>query len=220
MASRKCPICGTTVNTENLARHLQSVHPHDATSELILSAEAEGATARAPRAKSRSLRTRPSWRVPVAVLVIVLVAGGAYVVATNPLGYNANTPVLEMCINSQHIGFARHDHANLTIIIIGSLYSIPDNVGRTTDCMRPLHTHVSDGVIHIESPVPHEFSLHDFFLVWGQPFSQTEILTYSTVNTSHTITMTVNSVPNTEFENFLFPHDDIATHTRIVITYQ
>jgi len=220
MASRKCPICGVAVNTENLARHLQSVHPRDATSELVRSAEAERATARAPRAKFRSLRTRPSWRVPVAVLVIVLVAGGAYVVATNPLGYNANTPALEMCINSQHIGLARHDHALLTINISGSLYRIPDNVGRTTDCMRPVHTHTTDGVIHIESPVPHEFSLHDFFLVWGQPFSQTEILTYSTVNTSHTITMTVNSVPTTEFENFLFPHDDNPSHTQIVIKYQ
>ena len=154
----------------------------------------------------------------MAVLVIVLVAGGAYVVATNPLGYNANTPVLEMCINSQHVGLARHDHANLTIIISGSLYRIPGDVGRTPDCMRPVHTHDIDGVIHIESPVPHEFTLHDFFLVWGQPFSQTQILTYS--RNGHTITMTVNSVPNTEFENFVFPHDEDPKHTQIVITYQ
>ena len=29
MPSRKCPVCGASVNAENLPRHLASVHPKD-----------------------------------------------------------------------------------------------------------------------------------------------------------------------------------------------
>jgi len=200
MASSKCPVCGTPVRTENLAKHLASVHPREATSQMVKEAKQAGEeTVKATKPRTRTLRTRPSWRVPVAVLVIVLVAGGAYVVATNPVGqYNANTPVLEMCVNSQHVGMVRHDHAYLNISFSGTHQPINQLIGITSACTRPLHTHDATGVIHIESPVPHEFTLSDFFLVWNKVFSADQILDRQ-AGSGHTITMTVNTVPNYEF---------------------
>jgi hypothetical protein len=183
--------------------------------------QGETVTARPARTRKRSLRTRPSWKIPVAVLVIALVAGGAYVVATsniNPYSqYNSTTPVMDMCVD--HTAIPYHYHVTLRIAISGSQYSIPGDVGRGPPCMRPLHTHATDGVIHIESPVPHEFTLRDFFTVWGQPFTSTRILGYYTGG-GKTITMTVNSVPSSAFENFVFPHIVDATKTIIEITYQ
>jgi len=220
MASRKCPVCAASVNTQNLPRHLQSVHPREATSEMVRGAkQTETEAPRAPRQRTRSLRTRPSWRVPAAILVILLVVGGVWFVSTQSTSpYNANTPVTEMCMQ-QHSGFARHDHALLTITIMGANYQIPGDIGITPECMRPIHTHDTTGQIHVESPVPHEFTLRDFFLVWGQPFSSSQILSSSTGG-GRTITMTVNSVPNSSYENFVFPHETDATKTNIVITYQ
>ena len=224
MPSRKCPVCGTSVNAENLPRHLASVHPKDATSEMVREAkQSETRTTRPARMRKRSLRTRPSWRIPVAILVIALIAGGAYVVATsniNPYSpYNANTPVTDMCVD--HTAIPYHYHVTLRIVISGSQHTIPGDVGRppTSPCMRPLHTHLTDGVIHIESPVPHEFTLRDFFTVWAQPFSSSQILGYSR-SPGHPITMTVNGASSSEFENYVFPHLENATLTTIVITYQ
>ena len=85
--------------------------------------------------------------------------------------------------------------------------------------MRPLHTHFPDGVIHIESPVPHEFTLRDFFTVWAQPFNSNQILGY-TRSPGHPITMTVNGASSSAFESYVFPHIDNAALTTIVITYQ
>jgi hypothetical protein len=38
-------------------------------------------------------------------------------------------------------------------------------------CFSWLHTHAPDGIIHIESPVRRQYTLGDFFDVWGQPLS-------------------------------------------------
>jgi hypothetical protein len=38
-----------------------------------------------------------------------------------------------------------------------------------------LHTHVPDGVIHIESPVRRGFTLGDFFDEWGLPLSTDQV---------------------------------------------
>ncbi len=220
MASRKCPVCGTPVNPENLPRHLQSVHPRQATSEMVREAKAQEATVREPRVRSRSLRTLPSWRVPAAILVIFVLIGGVYFVATQSSSpYNSSTPVTEMCM--QEGNFARHDHATLTITILGSARTIPDEIGITPSCMRPLHTHVGQpNQIHIESSVPHEFTVGDFFIVWsekgGQPFSQSQIMG-NNADATHEIVMTVDGVVNSAYQNYAFPH---GTEPTISISYQ
>lgn len=218
-------MCGTTVNPENLPRHLQSVHPKEATGDMVREAKAHEVKVRAPRARAaRTLRTLPSWRVPAAVLVIFLVVAGVWWVAAHPPGqYTDTTPVTQMCIG--HASFVRHDHASLSITILGSARSIPSDLGTTTPCMRPLHIHPDrPGVIHIESPVPHEFTLGDFFTVWGenggQPFNQNTIMGQYT-DATHEIVMTVNGSPSTAYENYVFPHDTSQNgEPSISISYQ
>jgi hypothetical protein len=83
-----------------------------------------------------------------------------------------------------------HIHARLTIFVNGKAAQIPYGVGiadpiavpagsgrfvvRGT-CFAWLHTHATDGVIHIESPVQRTFTLGNFFDVWGQPLSPTQV---------------------------------------------
>ena len=38
-----------------------------------------------------------------------------------------------------------------------------------------LHTHDTTGVIHIESPVQRRYTLGEFFDLWGQPLSPTQV---------------------------------------------
>ena len=46
-------------------------------------------------------------------------------------------------------------------------------------CIYWLHTHTSDGVIHIESPTQRVYTLGDFFDEWHQPLSANQVANVS-----------------------------------------
>jgi hypothetical protein len=85
---------------------------------------------------------------------------------------------------------AYHIHAHLAVYDTGRLYALPAGIGipgsspqATQDgpvagpgrCIYWLHTHTSDGIIHIESPTRRIYTLGDFFAVWRQPLSADRI---------------------------------------------
>ncbi|MEP7106207.1 MAG: hypothetical protein ABI838_10215 [Chloroflexota bacterium] len=75
---------------------------------------------------------------------------------------------------------ANHYHAHLTMLYNGNEVNLPPNIGITTSCLYWMHTHDGTGVIHIESPksqANRNFTLGDFFAVWGQPLSRTQVAT-------------------------------------------
>jgi hypothetical protein len=90
------------------------------------------------------------------------------------------------CQSSEQALF--HIHARLTVYVGGRSRSVPYGIGigdpQTTptpagrfvtagSCFAWLHTHVADGIIHIESPVRRTYLLGDFFDIWKQPLSAT-----------------------------------------------
>src|SRR5207253_9951624 len=44
----------------------------------------------------------------------------------------------------------------------------------SSSCLFWLHTHATDGVIHVESPTKDAFTLGQFFDIWHQPLSRTQ----------------------------------------------
>jgi hypothetical protein len=92
------------------------------------------------------------------------------------------------CLGSEQTLF--HIHAHLTLFLGGAARQLPAGIGITKPqiqstpegpfvagggCFYWLHTHAADGVIHIESPVQRTFTLGNFFDVWGQPLSPTQV---------------------------------------------
>jgi len=69
----------------------------------------------------------------------------------------------------------RHAHAHLTIVIRGQLRPVPANIGITATQICWLHTHDTSGIIHIEAGDDRTFTLGDFFDVWRQSLSGTQI---------------------------------------------
>jgi hypothetical protein len=69
---------------------------------------------------------------------------------------------------------AMHNHVNVQIFVHGDPVTIPVNVGinQATGDVASIHTHSSDGVVHIESSTVADFTLGQFFDVWGVRFSQ------------------------------------------------
>lgn len=74
-------------------------------------------------------------------------------------------------------GVTLHIHAHLTILDHGKPVGVPEDVGRPLagQCFYWLHTHTPDGIIHIESPSAREFTLGQFFDIWGQPLTTHDV---------------------------------------------
>jgi hypothetical protein len=72
-----------------------------------------------------------------------------------------------------------HIHSHLSIFVNGQARAIPGHVGivenATTDCHYYVHTHDRSGKIHIEPPVAMTFTLGQFFAIWGQPLSASNV---------------------------------------------
>jgi hypothetical protein len=84
-----------------------------------------------------------------------------------------------------------HVHTHLTIFVNGQAQVIPYGIGvpgaeavqtpdgpfvETGSCFYWLHTHQTDGIIHVESPSTSlSFTLGQFFAEWGQPLSSTQV---------------------------------------------
>lgn len=108
-----------------------------------------------------------------------------------------------------------HIHPHLAILIDGNEEKIPESIGVISPvCLRPLHTHASDGVIHVESPVVRDFTLGEFFRVWGKPFDQTHILD-KVADETHRVVLTVDGNESQDYENLI-----LRDNQRIVISYK
>lgn len=85
---------------------------------------------------------------------------------------------------------AYHIHAHLQVYVNGQPRALPaaigmiDPVAQNTPkgpfygaqkCYYWLHTHTTDGVIHIESPTPRTYTLGNFFNEWDQPLSAKQV---------------------------------------------
>jgi hypothetical protein len=87
---------------------------------------------------------------------------------------------------------AYHIHAHLQVYDNGEPRALPAAIGLigpvseqtaygpfygAQQCYYWLHTHASDGVIHIESPSKRIYTLGNFFDEWRQPLSRTQVAT-------------------------------------------
>jgi hypothetical protein len=64
---------------------------------------------------------------------------------------------------------AMHEHANVQIFVHGEPQTIPVNVGinEADGAIESIHTHETSGTVHIESETARQFTLGEFFGVWG-----------------------------------------------------
>lgn len=100
-----------------------------------------------------------------------------------------------------------HIHPQLKIIVFGKEQLIPTNIGIEQTRMRSLHTHSADGLIHVESPIKKDFTLGDFFAVWGKSFTKEQIL--DTVLTKDNQTeITVNGTRVDTFDQTIMKDND------------
>ena len=106
---------------------------------------------------------------------VLLVAGLVYLVlAQGQTPANAAYPPIDSATCDRNEHFDVHIHAHVSIYIDGKPVTIPAQVGIVSDssCLYWLHTHSSDGVIHIEAPKGFSITLKNFLDIWGKRFPQ------------------------------------------------
>jgi hypothetical protein len=94
------------------------------------------------------------------------------------------------CESAEQVAY--HIHAHLAVFVGGQLRPIPLGIGivepvvqqtptggfaQASRCYYWLHTHVQDGIIHIESPTHTIYTLGQFFDEWKQPLTANQVAT-------------------------------------------
>jgi hypothetical protein len=92
------------------------------------------------------------------------------------------------CNASEQVAY--HVHTHLSVYVRGQLRPVPAGIGivspiaqstpngrfdGASQCYYWMHVHAQDGVIHIESPAGHSYTLGDFFDLWRQPLSASQV---------------------------------------------
>src|SRR4051794_21886736 len=138
----------------------------------------------AQRSSGRSHMTRM-----LLAFVLLLLTASPTSAQDDPLAPPGGWPNDIPCGRMESLLF--HIHAHLAIYVDGEPYEVPMGVGigqpwdtapgsvgpfiTGGSCSSWLHTHTTDGILHIEAPIPRTFTLGDFFAVWGQPLSESEM---------------------------------------------
>ena len=93
------------------------------------------------------------------------------------------------CENAEKVAF--HIHAHLAIFVNGKQKQVPFGIGigpplrgvntavgpfvTQGSCFAWMHTHAGDGIIHMEAPRQMTFNLGQFFAIWGERLSTTQV---------------------------------------------
>ncbi len=122
----------------------------------------------------------------VALVVVVLVNRNSSATSQRAPGMAQGAPVDGIhCQANEQVAY--HIHAHLAIFANGSQQVVPRGIGIpgpqqvqqgfvvSGKCFYWLHTHDTTGVIHIESPTRTVYTLGQFFDIWGQPLSTSQV---------------------------------------------
>ncbi len=116
------------------------------------------------------------------------------------------------CETSEQLTY--HVHAYLTVLANGQVVPIPAFIGIPGRCIYWLHTHDTSGVIHIEAPSQRAFTLGQFFDVWSQPLSATQVLGFK-ADGQHSFQFFVDGQPYSGDPRQI----PLGAHTLITIEY-
>ncbi|TMI51043.1 hypothetical protein E6H20_04580 [Candidatus Bathyarchaeota archaeon] len=153
----RCPVCGASVRKENLRSHYEKVHPR----KVASLAQPKTLTVASSGSVFRSHRRR---NILVLSIVVLVVIGVSFAAATYDRGIHWH-PVLSITSNTSGAVTVP-----MNIGIDQSLWKDHSLDQYGEGGLSPMHTHDTSGTIHVEANTSHhDFTLHEFLAIWGQP---------------------------------------------------
>jgi hypothetical protein len=108
-------------------------------------------------------------------------------------------------------GTVEHIHQHLDIFVDGKHVTVPALIGiYDSQYITELHTHDTSGVMHVESPVKRNFTLGQFFGVWGVRLDSNCIGGYCKPKTPWRVYVNGLNQPGNPAELVLKKHQEIA----------
>ncbi|MFW9929059.1 MAG: hypothetical protein ACFFD1_06685 [Candidatus Thorarchaeota archaeon] len=141
------------------------------------------------RQKTEPKTSRQSYNYPLIGGVVIIIGIFGILLLSQGVGSNLipglntapNVNTYEsICLTDAEVDI--HYHPYLHINFNGVPQTIPANIGLTSSCMHPIHTHDTSGEIHVESAKKFNLppaTLSDFFQIWGQALSTTKVWQFS-----------------------------------------
>ncbi|HEU5226876.1 MAG TPA: MFS transporter [Ktedonobacteraceae bacterium] len=133
----------------------------------------------------------------LAVLVILPVALATPTHAVSNLRLSRGNPATGQPVGDMlcqaTLGSAQRVSVHLTVYINDQQVGIPAGIGSVapsqpdvtalasngrTTCLYPLHVFEADNIIHVDAPTNRTYTLGEFFDIWGQPLSRTQVADY------------------------------------------
>jgi hypothetical protein len=125
-----------------------------------------------------------------AIFVVNLLSSNSPTLLAGTDGQAQGQPVDGIsCETSEQVVY--HIHAHLTVYTNGKARIIPEGIGIVAPtqvvqasagpfvvagkCFYWLHSHTADGIIHVESPSQRVYTLGNYFDIWNQPLSATQV---------------------------------------------
>jgi hypothetical protein len=140
---------------------------------------------RARRHRIQAMIASAGLVVVAAIIVVVVVVMGhkAKVLPVRPMAQGATVDGVACQLTEQAV---YHIHQHLAIFVNGTQKTIPAGIGipggtpvqgevAGGKCLYWLHTHDTSGVIHVESPTRKDYTLGQFFDIWGWPLTTSQV---------------------------------------------
>jgi hypothetical protein len=108
-------------------------------------------------------------------------------------------------------GQVLHIHQHLDIFVNGKPMPVPENIGIYADqFLTELHTHDPSGILHVESPTLQNYTLGQFFGVWGVRLNADCVGGYCRQVTPWTVYVNGQPYTGDPARLVLKPHQEIA----------
>ena len=189
---KKCDICGKAFDiSDKLNRHKES-----------------------HKDKAKNIKTKSSNSSRIKVTGIAAAIAVVVVLAV----YFSETPQTTSITSVDGVNcdpteaFTFHIHAHLDMIVDNKFVTTPAGIGiKPNECLFWLHTHTSDGIIHIESPATRIFTLGQFIQVWDStPGISPTFEKLTNGDTNLKVFVNGNEVKDTFDKISLSAHDEIV----------
>jgi hypothetical protein len=135
----------------------------------------------------------PAFSAPLPIAIGATIGAATYAAGDSSSG-GQGQPVQGIACDT--LMPVQHIHAHLTIIADGVQRAIPLAIGVNNPfivqnfvvaagCFYWLHTHDATGIVHIEAPVTTTFNLGQFFAIWGQSLTRSNVAGFSGTVTAY-----------------------------------
>lgn len=108
-------------------------------------------------------------------VVLLGLMGFVYLQISNMVNLNTLYPPVNGVPCASGMSIKYHIHVHVSIYVNGKSVTIPQGIGIGANnvCYYFLHTHTSDGIVHVEAPArASNLALDDFLSIWYQRFSK------------------------------------------------